>query len=91
MSAATSRTAPVSISGGHGETMGDAEDLALRLEVLATQVEAGFRDAAALAVSEAHGAGVAAAVLDGTERPAWLHPDGTVQSASVRHPWCSFR
>lgn len=61
--------------------MPEPADPASQLDALAEQIEAGFRDAAARAIREAHAAGLPAAVLDEAGKPAWLHPDGTARSA----------
>ncbi len=83
MSAATSRTVLAPISRARGEAKPGPDAPASQLDELAAQIEAGFRDAAALAIREAHGAGVPVAVLNGAGRPAWLHPDGTVRPTNA--------
>ena len=46
---------------------------------LGKAVEAGFRNAAAQAVREAHQAGVPVSVTTEDGRVAWLYPDGSVR------------
>jgi imidazolonepropionase-like amidohydrolase len=47
---------------------------------LGKAVEAGFRDAAAQAVAEAHRAGVPVAIATDDGGVAWLYPNGTVRA-----------
>ena len=47
---------------------------------LGKAVEAGFRDAAAQAVDEAHRANVPVTVMTDDGGVAWLYPDGTVRA-----------